>query len=156
MADLPVPVSDDLFKFLQYGVSGLSCICMLFGFWLFSLLLKIQENDKRFKLKLTAVIIYVATSLIFFFGGIFGQKIIGNQENAINVIVLPDSMPEGVNLPSLRNGKDKLIFINNAVTIKVKPDATLTLGLEELTTKIRELNKTIPHVAAINATLRTE
>ena len=156
MTVLQAPIGIDIFQILQYGISGLAVVLLFFGYRLLNQLLNIQGDDKSFKPKLTSVIIFMATSLIFFFGGIFGQRIANQTENPINVIILPDSMPEGVALPTLRMGKDKLNLTNNAVTIKVKPDATITLALDGLTTKIQELNKTIPHVAAISATLRTE
>lgn len=156
MPGLETPLGIDFFQILQYGISGLAVVLLYLGYRLLNQLLNIQGDDKSFQPKLTSVIIFMVTSLIFFFGGIFGQRIANQTENPINIIILPDNMPNGVCLPSLRNGKDLLNLTNNAVTIKVKPDATITLALDCLTTRISELNKTIANAPVISATLKSE
>ena len=156
MLGIETPLGIDIFQILQYGISGLAVVLLFFGYRLLNQLLNLQGDDKSFKSKLTSVIIFMATSLIFFFGGIFGQRMSNQSENPINIIILPDSMPSNVGLPSLRKGKDLLSLTNNAVTVKVKPDATITVGLDCLTTKIQELTKTIANAPAINSTLKTE
>ena len=156
MTVLQAPIGIDIFQILQYGISGLAVVLLFFGYRLLNQLLNIQGDDKSFKPKLTSVIIFMVTSLIFFFGGIFGQRWSKAQENSVYVLITPNGMPDGIDLLTLRHGIEILKITNNAAVVKVKSDDQITLQLDGLIKKIEDLKNTIPHVGAINATLQSE
>jgi hypothetical protein len=152
MTDLPASV----FQVLQYGISGFAVVLLYLGYRLLNQLFNFQGDDKNLKSKVTLVIIFMVTSLIFFFGGIFGQEWVHEQSNPVYVLITPNHMPDGVDLPTVRRGIEVQTINNNGAIIKVKYNDQITLQLDALIKKIDDLKNTIPHVAAINATLRTE
>ena len=143
----------DVFKILQYGVSGFAVVLLYLGYRLLHQLINIKDVSSSFKPKLTAVIIFMFTSLLFFAGGIFGDYITVKRANPIVLLITPSNMPDGVEMPTIRQGIETIELKNSGAIIKVKSDEQVTVQVESLINQINRLKATLPHVAALNSTL---
>jgi len=154
MLTVTEPFGIDAFKILQYGVSGFAVVLLYLGYRLLHQLIDIPDSKSNIKPKLTAVIIFMATSLIFFFGGIISEYFRDIRENPVYVLITPEKMPEGVNLPKIRHGLEAVEFKDKGAKISLKYNDYLTVQLDCLTDQIIQLKATMPHVAELNSSLQ--
>ncbi len=131
----------DMFsELLKYGVPGFAVILLFLGYRLLTQVLKSNSDDQNFKAKLIGVGTFMLTSLLFLFGSIFGQAYLKEQEDRVDLVISPTSMPAGFEMPIITHSATQTgaeIYINKGrATLTIKDKDNIMIDLSKITSHI--------------------
>ncbi|MBI5695969.1 MAG: hypothetical protein HZC51_09580 [Nitrospirae bacterium] len=145
---------------LRVGASGFAVVMFGYSFKLFKDLINEGTAEDAspatlalFDRKSSLVKHFMSVSIIFFILGMAGQYFIAKQKHNVTVSVNPQAMPEGIEAPMLRTGKDRLDLGKGVVEVGLTDGADMNIEVNALTDAIRDARVQLGTTAKNNVAL---